>query len=310
MYKLSPCTGICSLNKSTSYCIGCLRTPEEIAKWRSLDYNEQRKLWLEVGQRRSEIIEPQLVRDQVKREIYIKSPIKKIVSLVPSITQTLYDLGLEDKVVGITNYCPKGDRKKRVVGGTKNIRIKIIDELNPGLILGAKEENTLEVIELLEKNHPVFVFDIVDFKSAFKMLDRLGEILNCQKDSLRLREKIQDGLNNCKGITNKSCAYFIWKDPYMVAGSNTFINTWLEHIGFENIFSKQSRYPELTTCPKDLKADTIFLPDEPYNFNQTNLSDFKGAENKAKVYLIDGKCFSWFGSYMLKSTSIIKSFIN
>ena len=108
-------------------------------------------IWKQLGERREHHGEALLSRDQLGRDVLIPSPVRRIVSLVPSITQTLYDLGCEDRVVGITGFCPRGTRPKRVVGGTKNLRMRNLMDLKPDLVIGAKEENTQEMVSEISK---------------------------------------------------------------------------------------------------------------------------------------------------------------
>ncbi len=117
--------------------------------------------------------------DQMKREVWLEKTPEKIVSLVPSLTELLVDLGLKDKLVGVTKFCvhPKGIKKeKTIIGGTKNFNIEKIKAIQPDLIIGNKEENDKEGVEELAKYFPVWVSDGSDFGDALVMIKSIGEI--------------------------------------------------------------------------------------------------------------------------------------
>lgn len=252
------------------------------------------------------------LRDQLQRKIVLDGVPERVISLVPSQTELLIDLGLEEKLVGITKFCvhPEYLRKtKKVVGGTKQVNFEKIKDLQPDLILCNKEENTAEMVESLEKIAPVHVSDINDIDDAFEMMLQYGQIFNreelaktmvtsIQKKTLALKE-------SKKGIPAKRVAYLIWKEPLMVAGKKTFIDTLLELNNFENVF-EEDRYP--VTSLEDLKKkkpDLILLSSEPYPFSEKHIGFFKNIE--AEIKLVDGEYFSWYGSRLLDAMNYFKT---
>lgn len=242
-------------------------------------------------------------KDQTSYQISLNKTPKRIVSLVPSQTELLHYLGLENEVVGITKFCihPKEwfDCKQRV-GGTKKLNIDKIRELQPDLILGNKEENTKEDIELLRKEFPVWLSDIDDLDAAINMIDQFGVLTNTISRAQQLIHKIFLEQSDSPK-TNKSVLYFIWNEPMMTAGKNTFIDAMLSEAGFDNILSVD-RYPALTEQEvNELKPDYIFLSSEPFPFKESHKEVYQKQFPNSKVLLVDGELFSWYGNRLLKS---------
>ncbi|MBL7890243.1 MAG: ABC transporter substrate-binding protein [Bacteroidia bacterium] len=252
--------------------------------------------------------------DQLNRKIELSSTPKRIISLVPSQTELLYDLGLRDEVVGITKFCIHPDewfRSKVRVGGTKKIDFEKIKELQPDLIIGNKEENDQGLIEELMKLYPVWISDIYTLKDAYDMITRVGTLVGKQQEATFLKLQIESQFNQfiqSNVPSNKKTAYFIWNDPYMVAGANTFINEVLKLNGLENIFAdKDSRYPEVSAEElKKLQPELILLSSEPYPFKQKHMDELQLICPSAKILLVDGELFSWYGSRLLKIPEYLK----
>lgn len=222
----------------------------------------------------------------------------RVVSLVPSQTELLFELGLEDRVVGITKFCIHPDEwfiTKTRIGGTKNLHFDVIRELNPDLIIANKEENTREDIEALEKDFPVWVSDVNDLDSALQMIESISEITD--SDASLLINKIATGFAELQPLnSSKRVLYLIWKNPFMAAGSDTFINDMLERCGFENVVS-ETRYPELTEQQIiDLNPEVILLSSEPFPFKEAHIKEFQELLPNATIKLVDGEMFSWYGS--------------
>lgn len=237
-------------------------------------------------------------RDQIGRMVVIPKGPQRIVSLVPSQTELLFDLGLNDRVAGITKFCIHPEdwfRNKARVGGTKQLHLDTIESLQPDLIIANKEENNREDIERLEKQFPVWVSDVNDLESAIVMIREIGKITGVE--STDLLQKIRSEFDKIKPTSvNRRVLYLIWKKPYMAAGSDTFVNDMLRRCGLENVVSGL-RYPELTESEiADLKPDLIFLSSEPFPFGPTHMRDLQGFLPNTEVILVDGEMFSWYGS--------------
>jgi ABC-type Fe3+-hydroxamate transport system substrate-binding protein len=251
--------------------------------------------------------------DQLGREIIFNYPPKRIISIVPSQTELLFELGLSDEVVGITKFCvhPAPQFKaKTKVGGTKKLNLEVIRSLKPDLIIGNKEENTKEDIEELSKEFPVWMSDIYTLEDAMEMITRIGELVDRQPESAYLNFLINAGFTDLQTLAlqrgiDKKVAYLIWKDPYIVAGQNTFIHDILVKNGLTNVM-KESRYPEITlTELKALAPELVFLSSEPYPFREKHLEELKSVLPEAKIMLADGEMFSWYGSRLVKAVQYL-----
>jgi ABC-type Fe3+-hydroxamate transport system substrate-binding protein len=243
--------------------------------------------------------------DQMGNPVIMEWPPERIVSLVPSQTELLADLGLEKEVAGITKFCVHPGswfRTKDRVGGTKKLNFARIADLNPGLVIGNKEENEKEQIEELRRNYPVWMSDIRNLEDAIDMIQKVGEMVNRKEQAYELCNKILSGFSALrKGEKNRSCAYLIWQDPYMAAGQGTFINDMLARMGLENIFSP-GRYPEFTAEELSiLDPDIIFLSSEPFPFSEKHREAFRNICPRSEVMLVDGEMFSWYGSRLLRA---------
>ena len=255
------------------------------------------------------------ILDQLNRSIDLSEIPKRIISLVPSQTELLCDLGLERSIVGVTKFCvhPENLRgNKTIVGGTKQVNLEKIKALHPDIILCNKEENTKAIVEVCEQICPVHVSDIKSIDDCIEMILQYGVIFNVALEAARLIHKIEQKLKGFKlEILNQpiiKVAYCIWKDPWMVAGNETFINHLLELNNFENVFKTENRYPEITLEELDLKnVDFILLSSEPYPFKDTHIKEIKNAISiSTKIQLVDGEFFSWYGSRLLKALDYFK----
>ncbi len=303
--------------------------------------------------------------DQLNRKMELPFPPKRIISLVPSQTELLYDLGLRDEVVGITKFCVHPNewfRTKTRVGGTKKYDFEKIKQLNPDLIIGNKEENEKEQIELLMKEYPVWMSDIYNLKDALNMITQIGTLVGKQQEAIVLKLNIgaafvqfenkiknsspcttqsiappfshaqaitQGGLSSKPQTANSelrtshsqlptphsqlpTIAYFIWRKPHMVAGNNTFINDMLTRCGFSNVFASlhSSRYPEVSQEQiAEAKPEIILLSSEPYPFKEKHIEEFQSICPDAKIIIVDGELFSWYGSRLLQAPDYFEKLI-
>jgi len=231
----------------------------------------------------------------------------RIISLVPSQTELLYDLGLRDEVIGITKFCIHPDewfRRKQRVGGTKNLKIDLIKSLNPDLILANKEENLKEEIEILQNDFNVYVSDISTINEAIQMIEDIGKLVHCQQKSIEIVNGIKAEMMTQSRLEKKDkidALYLIWQNPYMVAGNDTFIHDMMLEAGFNNLV-KQNRYPMMTLEEiKSINPTVIMLSSEPFPFADKHIIEWQMQLPNTKIILVDGELFSWYGSRMLKS---------
>jgi ABC-type Fe3+-hydroxamate transport system substrate-binding protein len=243
----------------------------------------------------------QQIKDHTGNFIFLNAPPQRIISLVPSQTELLYALGLDEQVVGITKFCVHPEewyKCKTWVGGTKNINPNRIHSLKPDLIIANKEENVKEQVESLRKDYPVFTTDVKDLNDALSMIRDIGIITFKHKKALSICADIQKAFSTLPdNYVRKRVLYLIWKDPFMAAGGDTFISDMLRRSGLINVLQDQIRYPSLSTDDiKSLEPDIILLSSEPFPFTNKHIHELKMVCPYAEIILADGTFFSWYGS--------------
>lgn len=246
-----------------------------------------------------------MLTDAIGRQVEIVEKPEKIISLDPAITETLFDLGCDESIVGRTRFCihPKDKVDQALnVGGTKTIKLDRIHQLNPDLIIVEKEENTKEIVETLEAFYPVYVFEIQTVEAGKEMVKTLGDLVGVNDAAEAMHQEIEAAFASLPKISPYRMAYMIWKKPYMAAGRDTYIDHMFEKLGFVNpMTALEGRYPEVTA--EDLKAaqlDILFLASEPYPFSDKHHPEFHEILPDVKIINIDGEMF-WYGSRMLKA---------
>lgn len=248
--------------------------------------------------------------DQLDRLIEFNFPPQRIVSLVPSQTELLFDLGVGDRVIGITKFCVHPEewyKTKTKVGGTKNFNLEDIDRLKPDLIIGNKEENDEGRIKILSEKYPVWMSDITDWERAMQMIEQVGNLVDETSKAKVLIDEIENRFVNIKQFQPRRTLYFIWKNPWMAAGKNTFIDTMLSKIGLVNC-ARQERYPNLSAEEiKKLSPEIILLSSEPYPFKEKHIQELRLILPHSKILLVDGEMFSWYGSRLLKAPDYFSS---
>ena len=239
-----------------------------------------------------------------------------IVSAVPSQTELLFDLGIDEELVGITKFCIHPADKvthKTWVGGTKTLNLNAIHALQPDLIIANKEENTREQIEELQRHYAVHITDITTIPDALAMIRAVGTLVGKMPEAERMVQQIETNFSFLSFVSScpPSVAYLIWRKPYMVAANATFIHAMLERAGFQNAFANQTRYPEIT--PTDLQnahPNLIFLSSEPYPFSAKHIAELQAICPLARILLVDGEVFSWYGSRLLRASDYFRNLHN
>lgn len=269
-----------------------------------------------------------LITDKLNNSVNLSfSPIR-IVSLVPSQTELLYSLGLDEEVVGITKFCVHPEewfRSKQRVGGTKTVKTDVVKTLQPDLIIANKEENVKEQIDELRQVAPVWVSDINTLEDALDMITSIGRLVDTQDRANELARQIQEAFSQIVPVNEKMlAAYLVWKDPYMAAGGDTFIHDMLSRCGLTNIFQDINRYPEVTITKISTSNNTglitnplsslmncqlLLLSSEPYPFKKQHLDELQILLPFTKIILVDGEMFSWYGSRLLYSAQYFKNLI-
>lgn len=245
--------------------------------------------------------------DQMGRTVNVPDVPQRIISLVPSQTELLHDLGLGERVVGITKFCVHPEtwfKTKHRVGGTKKVDLDKVRALKPDLIIGNKEENERKDIEALEKEFPVWMSDVRSLHHALHMIAHVGELTGTGKKADLLLRGIANAFAGLKPLDPPlTVAYLIWREPYMVAGHGTFVNDMLRRCGLQNVFDEgDARYPEITDQDlAEADPDLILLSSEPYPFKEEHILDLRMICPGTPVKLVDGELFSWYGSRLLKA---------
>ena len=232
-------------------------------------------------------------------------PYKKIVSLVPSLTELLFDLGLGDSVKGRTRFCvhPKEEVESvPIIGGTKNPRIDKIRAIEPDLVIANKEENREEDVEGLREFTEVMVTEISNINEALFAIHDIGWKCGVQEKAKKLISDIQKEMENVPDEPTLSAAYFIWRKPWMSVGHDTYIHSVLSHWNLENVYADKVRYPNTSLQELSLKKpQIILLSSEPYPFKEKHIKEVKQFISGSSVVLVNGEWFSWYGSRMLKA---------
>lgn len=243
--------------------------------------------------------------DQLGRKIHLEKIPTRIVSIVPSQTEYLFSLGLEERVVGITKFCVHPDawfRSRTRVGGTKNLDLDLIKSLKPDLILANKEENTKDQVEWLANDFPVWTSNIETYQEALDMMTEVGRLVRKEDEANRIVAQVQAELAFYqKPSAPIRVAYLVWHNPLYTISGRTFISNWLEQLGMENVFASrtEARYPLVTLEQiADAKPDFLLLASEPFPFKQKHVESFEAKLPGIAPVLVDGQMLSWYGSRM------------
>ncbi len=282
--------------------------------------------------------------DQLGRIITICGNPQRIVSLVPSQTELLFDLGLEKEVVGITKFCVHPAEwllNKTIIGGTKTVKLEVIHKLQPDLIVANREENVKDQIEELARQYPVWVSDVNTLANAMRMISEIGRITFTNEKASKIITEIEQGFTglnseikrlpdptneklnagkeenpktisalptlNSRHPAEYSTCYLIWKDPFMTTGGDTFINDMLQYCGLTNAFSHLSRYPVISIDQlQTTNLQYLLLSSEPYPFSAKHMDKLQQQLPDTKIILVDGEMFSWYGSRLIKAPTYFK----
>lgn len=243
--------------------------------------------------------------DQMGRKVNYPGKNPEVISLVPSITEYLIDLGVQ--VTGRTKFCIHPEEKVKnipIIGGTKRFRFEKIRDLQPDLVVGNKEENYPQGIEKIEKEFPVWMSDIRTLPDAVEMMRLLGGAVSPLKSEI-LTNDVKQVYKSLKNTRSGTVLYLIWQNPFMAVGSGTFINSFLENLGYQNVL-KDERYP---TISKDeihgLKPDCIFLSSEPFPFGEKHKAELQREFRTSDIKIVDGEFYSWYGTRILKKKDLI-----
>src|SRR6056297_2332513 len=251
------------------------------------------------------------VTDARGHEVTLDSPPRRLVSLVPSQTELLAHLGLDDAVVGITRFCERPEHwhsEKPIVGGTKEVDIDTVRDLDPDLILANHEENTEEDVAALDDIAPVFVTEVKTVEEALQMIRTVGTLTDTSSQTSTLAGKIISRFESLPDFAPLRAVYLIWREPYMTVGADTFIHDVMDWGGFENVYGDQTRYPEVSIDElAEQEVDVVLCSSEPFPFHQKDkfTADLEEALPDTPVEVVDGQPFSWYGPRLLDTPSYL-----
>ncbi|MDT0631025.1 helical backbone metal receptor [Rubrivirga sp. S365] len=261
--------------------------------------------------------------DALGRPVRLAAPPRRIVSLVPSQTELLADLELDDEVVGLTRFCVHPDgwkAAKTIVGGTKNVNVERVRGLRPDLVIANKEENVREQVEAVAAFCPVYVTDVADVDGAVAMIRDVGALVGRAARAGRIADEVEGGFAALAAAPPASsppasspprterALYLIWRDPWMAVGGDTIISDVLERGGWANATSSRDRYPTLSDQDIDqLAPDVVMLSSEPYPFQAKHVAEVQALAPAARVVLVDGEAFSWYGSRLRHTPAVLRT---
>lgn len=225
---------------------------------------------------------------------------KRIVSLVPSLTELVWWLGRGESLVGRTRFCtePAGAIEGvAVIGGTKNPKVERIVELAPDLVIANREENRKEDVEAVQAaGLEVLLTDPNSVPGAVAMVRELGVRLAAEAKAEELARETESALDEQTAGPGRRVFVAIWKEPLMGLGSGTYGNDLLERCGGVNVLGDRARYPEVSLEElRGLGTELVLLPDEPYPFKA---SDAEAFASVAPARVVDGKLLWWYGPRM------------
>ena len=244
--------------------------------------------------------------DDMGSPVDIDSNVERIVSLVPSLTETVAATH-RDSLIGVTDWCTRpADLEVTRVRGTKNPDWRAIVELKPDLVLANKEENReLDVRRLRDAGIQVWVTVIETVPQALASIDRLF--------TEALHWPVPDWLIEARRLWSEPApearakvAVPIWRDPWMVVGSPTYTSDLLRHAGLENVFDNHGdRYPNVGLDEIDRPdIDRVLLPDEPYAFTA---HDGPEAFHNVRTELVSGRLLTWYGPAMVEAAHALNA---
>ena len=236
---------------------------------------------------------------------FFHSP-KRIVSLCPSLTETVFALGAGERLVGRTKFCirPHGRELEAVpkIGGTKTPDLNAIRDLWPDCVFAVKEENMPHHLEKIATFTDAVVYDVKNVKSALNMIRSLQTILRVES---ALADVVAENWETVRGIMSGKAACLVWKNPYMVAGGDTYIHSVMTHLGLENVFAERTRYPEVAEVELGA-AELLLLPTEPYPFRDVHVRELDEKHPNVRKAIVDGQMMTWYGARMVSAAGYFK----
>lgn len=233
-----------------------------------------------------------------------QQPPRRVVSLVPSLTETLFGLGAGHTVVGITDFCIfPPDLPLPRLGGTKNPRIDEIRALAPDLVYMNTEENLKRHAETIRTFAPVDLSEPKTVDDVAALIERLGELHEYRERAAELKATLRSERESLPP-RDFSFAVPIWKSPWMWCGGDTYVSNLVTTTGGRNVLADRERYPQVELDDVlAMEPDVIFLPDEPYLFTQDDAASIQGAR---VIGPFPGHLFTWHGTRTIEGLRFLK----
>jgi ABC-type Fe3+-hydroxamate transport system substrate-binding protein len=250
--------------------------------------------------------------DAIGRAHAVAGPDARIVSLVPSLTELLFDIGAGDRLVGRTGFCVHPRQQLKTVpkvGGTKSVDIEAIRDLAPTHVIVNIDENEKPTVDELAKfvpniivTHPLGPLDNLPLYRLF------GGIFGREEGAAELCEAFQKTyfrtVGACADLPRERVLYLIWKSPWMTVSDDTYISRTLATVGWDTLpVPGGARYPHVELTPELLgSVDRVLLSSEPYAFRDRHLEEIRvlmvAMQERPPIHvsLIDGEMTSWYGS--------------
>lgn len=266
------------------------------------------------------------VVDAAGRRVHLPIFPSRIISLVPSVTETLFALGLDDRLVGVTRYCTEPSAsvaQKPKVGGQKNPDLQKIQSLEPDLIVANVEENRREDVDALAAmGIAVYTTYPRTVEEGIAMIRDLGRVTGTEETAEVMACSLEKVYLEvfAEAASHQPVRVFcpIWRRPYMSINRDTYVHDVLRSCGGENIFAgKLERYPQISLKEvADLQAEVVLLPDEPYRFLPRHMRDFEPFEDTipalrtGRTHFVDGKLLSWYGPRIGESLRTLRPLLH
>lgn len=262
--------------------------------------------------------------DDLHRRLEVKTAPQRIVSLVPSLTETLFTFGLGEQIVGVTNFCvepPDKVKEKARVGGTKSFSVERVKELEPDLVIANAEENREEDIrQLLRAGLSVFMTFPRTVHGAINMMRRLADVTGAQEAARPIIAEAEAALQEARAANQgrRPLRVFcpIWRRPWMTIGQDTYMHDFLLACGGINIFAdRHDRYPRIELEEMSRRIpEVIILPSEPYHFTMRHAQEFSKfahvpAVQEQRIYVLDGKHLAWYGPRIATSLRFVRNLL-
>jgi ABC-type Fe3+-hydroxamate transport system substrate-binding protein len=248
---------------------------------------------------------------------------ERIVSLVPSLTEALFELGLGARVVGVTTWCVHPvEAVARVpkVGGTKDTDVAAVIRLGPDLVIANHEENTRRTVEALRAaglrvwvTYPRTVREGV---ALLGELAALGATPEAEAGALGPSRAALAAAERARPAAGVRVFCPVWRDPWMSVGADTYAHDLLALCGGENVFAarEERRYPRVTLAEVAAAApEVVLLPDEPYRFGVADAAELAGLEMPAarsgRIHVVDGTLVFWYGPRIARAVEVVRSFL-